>query len=68
MFENGEYEIINNGIEISKYRYNPVKRIEVRKAFGINNKFVLGHVGRFSYVKNHAFLIDLFKHICGNFF
>jgi len=64
MFENGEYKIINNGIEISKYRYNPVKRIEVRKALGINNKFVLGHVGRFSYVKNHAFLIDLFKHIC----
>lgn len=64
MFEDGEYKIIKNGIETSKYRYNFAKRIEIRKALGINNKFVLGHVGGFSYAKNHTFLIDLFKHIC----
>ena len=28
---------------------------------GVNNKYVLGHIGRFETQKNHSFLIDIFK-------
>ena len=35
----------------------------MRKDFNIEGKFVVGHIGRFSYQKNHNFLIDIFAEI-----
>jgi glycosyltransferase involved in cell wall biosynthesis len=29
----------------------------------LKNKYVIGHIGRFTYAKNHEFLISLFKYI-----
>lgn len=55
--------IIKNGIDLLKYRFNEKNRLEVRKNLGLNNKFVIGHVGRFSYQKNHEFLIKVFKKV-----
>lgn len=55
--------IIKNGIDLVKYRFNEKSRLEVRKKLGLNNKFVIGHVGRFSYQKNHEFLIKVFKKV-----
>jgi glycosyltransferase involved in cell wall biosynthesis len=58
-----KFILINNGIETEKFIYNTEIRDEYRKKFDIENKFVLGHVGRFSPQKNHDFLIDIFKEI-----
>ena len=55
--------IVNNGIDINKYSYNEEKRNESRKELGIENELVVGHVGRFTKVKNHDFLIDIFNEI-----
>ncbi len=56
--------IIKNGIDTDRFAFNPVKRKEYRKKLGLNEEcFVVGHVGRFSYQKNQAFLIDFFKHL-----
>ena len=56
--------IINNGIDTSRFAFNTAKRNEYRKKLGIAETcFVLGHVGRFSYEKNQAFLINVFKHL-----
>ena len=52
--------IVRNGIDVNKYRYNERIREEIRKKYDIGEAFVIGHVGRFSPVKNHLFLIDLF--------
>lgn len=52
--------IINNGIDINKFQYNENIRTEIRKQMQISEKIVIGHVGRFSKVKNHEFLIDIF--------
>lgn len=56
--------ILRNGIDIEKFKYNKKLRTEVRKALGIQDKFVIGNVGRFVYQKNHEFLIDIFGQIC----
>ena len=56
--------IFNNAIDVEKYHYNPKVREEVRKELGLEGKFVVGHVGRFCYQKNHNFLIDIFEAIC----
>ena len=52
--------IVRNGIDVNKYRYNEGIREEIRKKYDIGEAFVMGHVGRFSPVKNHLFLLDLF--------
>lgn len=66
---NAHYEIVNNAIDLSKFTYHPEIRNDVRRELGIEGKFVVGHIGRFCYQKNHDFLIDIFKEIhdkCSN--
>lgn len=54
--------IVNNGIDVNKFKFKEEFRKEIRKEFNIdNNTIVVGHVGRFSKVKNHEFLIDVFN-------
>lgn len=59
--ENKHFRIVHNAIDIEKYKYNSVKRNELRKLLKLEGKYVIGHVGRFTYQKNHDFLIDIFK-------
>jgi len=60
----GRFHIAKNAIDIEKYRLNPAKRAALRDELGIgNDTFVIGHVGRFTFQKNHEFLIEIFKEI-----
>nr|WP_300817133.1 glycosyltransferase [uncultured Acetatifactor sp.] len=52
-------QIIHNGISLEHYGFNTEIRNAVRRNLRIENKYVLGHVGRFSEEKNHRFLIGL---------
>ena len=61
--ECGKVTIFNNAIDLEKFQFNPVVRNEVRKELDIEDKFVIGHVGRFCYDKNHEFLIDVFERV-----
>lgn len=55
--------VLNNGIDFSKFD-NASSKDKVRKMLNIpNSYFVLGHVGRFSEVKNHKFIVDVFKEL-----
>lgn len=57
------YKVIPNAIEVDKFRFNQSVRDEVRMELGIEDKFVIGHIGRFVYQKNHDFLIDIFSEV-----
>lgn len=58
---NKKGKVVLNGIDMKKYTYSEETETIVRKELEIDNDtIVLGHVGRFSPVKNHDFLIDLF--------
>lgn len=63
IIRSNKVRMINNGIDTNKYSYNDKIRTEYRKKMGLENKFVVGHVGRFNYQKNHEFLIDIFAKI-----
>lgn len=52
--------VLNNGIDAKKYEFDILKRNEIRKSLGVENKTVIGHIGQMYYVKNHGFLIDVF--------
>lgn len=59
----GRVQILPNAIEADKYSYNEEIRIKIRKELGIENQLVLGHVGRFSFMKNHKFILDIFEEL-----
>jgi glycosyltransferase involved in cell wall biosynthesis len=52
--------VLPNAIDVEKFAFNPDVRRRCRIELGIDGKFVIGHVGRFEYQKNHDFLLDVF--------
>ena len=54
---------INNAIDLKQFKFNEQMRIKLRKELGLENCFVIGHVGRFMQQKNHCFLIDIFNEL-----
>lgn len=57
---------IPNAIDAKRFRFQPEIREQVRKQLGIGHNWVMGHVGRFHYAKNHEFLIAVFAEIVKN--
>ncbi len=55
--------IMNNAIDAARYTYSARKSAEMKKTLGVEDKLVIGHVGRFFAQKNHPFLIDIFYEI-----
>ncbi len=55
--------IINNGLDFDKYKYDNNKKKKIREELKLSDKYVVGHVGRFNFQKNHKFLLDIFKEI-----
>jgi len=60
-FYGKNFRIVKNGIDTGKFAYNPQVRVRKRKELGLENAFVIGHVGRFSPEKNHKFVLDVFE-------
>lgn len=58
-----KFRVINNAIDLSLFKNDSVRRKEVRLALGIDNKLVIGCIGRFTYSKNYSFLIDIFNEV-----
>lgn len=58
--EKNEVYILHNAIDINQFEFSYFKRNLYRKKIDLEDKFVLGHIGRFSEQKNHEFLIRVF--------
>lgn len=55
--------VLKNAVDCERFRYSEKKRLSMRKKLGIENNFVIGHVGRFTEAKNHSFLIEVFRNV-----
>ena len=55
-----DVEIINNGIDLEKFRYSSKDRAETRKKLNIDDEILICHVGRYIRQKNHKYLLDIF--------
>ncbi len=60
----GKIIFVPNAIDCQLFSYNEKKRREVREKLGIADKYVVGHVGRFHYAKNHEYLLRVFAALC----
>ncbi len=63
LFGNRHFDVIPNAVEAEKFYFNQQIRDKKRAELDLENKFVVGHVGRISYQKNHKFLIKIFNEI-----
>lgn len=58
--EKGNVEIMHNAVDVELNKYNPEIRKKVRNQLRLSDEMVVGNIGRFSYQKNHEFLINCF--------
>ena len=58
-----EITLIQNGIDLQKFRFSQTVREMVRKQLQISDELLIGHVGRFCYQKNHDFFLEILKQI-----
>ncbi len=57
------YKVLNNAVDTKIFQFNPVTRAQTRAHLAIDQYTVLGHIGRFTGEKNHAFVLKIFKEI-----
>lgn len=63
MFGNKKFRIIHNAIDTDEFVFNEAVRQQKRQELGLNDALVIGNVARFSYQKNHEFLLHIFAEI-----
>lgn len=60
-FDEGKVTVINNAINLDRFKFDAEKRSEMRSSLNLKDEIVLGHIGRFMTQKNHSFLVDVFN-------
>lgn len=63
LFGNGQYEVLPNGIYIENFKFDFQERVHIRKELNAEDKFVLGHMGRFNKQKNQTYLLKVFEKV-----
>jgi len=58
-----EVTFMPNAIDTKDFMFDASVRDEIRTKYGLQDKFVVGHVGSFRYAKNHEFVIDVFAEL-----
>ncbi|MBM7604656.1 glycosyltransferase involved in cell wall biosynthesis [Metabacillus crassostreae] len=56
-------KLLKNGIDTEKFTFSKKIRDKIRNELGVEDRLVLGNVGRFNHQKNHSFLIDVFSEL-----
>ena len=58
-----KYEFIPNGIDVERFRFNEDFRKQIRRDLNIEDKLVIGNVGRLCYQKNQEYLLEVFARL-----
>lgn len=62
--DKNKIQIFHNAVDVDRYSFNELVRHNTRNELDIDNKFVLGMVGRLVAIKNHEFSLRCLKKIC----
>ena len=67
IYQERNYKLLTNGVNLEEFEFNRDDRISSRKKLNINeDELVIGNVGRFMPQKNHVFLVKIFQKIHAN--
>lgn len=58
-----DIRVMHNAVDIGRYSYDAQKRAAMRDSLHLQDRFVIGSIGRMSYAKNQLFLLDCFQEI-----
>ena len=61
--QDGKVHLIQNAIDTVRFSPNEAARQHIRKEFHLENRFIIGHIGRFAFQKNHELLIRVFAEV-----
>lgn len=61
MYGNKNFYIVDNAIALNKYAYNENYRMKLINKYSSKGYKIIGHVGRFTEVKNHDFILRCFS-------
>lgn len=59
----GEVNIMKNAIDLDRFAFCRETRGKIRTELGLEDSFVVGHIGRFDRPKNQAFLVNIFAEL-----
>lgn len=59
----GNFEVLTNGIITKSFIYSDEVRKRIRRKYDWSGKKIIGHVGSFTYAKNHMFLLEIFREL-----
>mgnify|MGYP004579988039 CR=1 FL=1 len=60
-YDAGRVVIVRNATDFKRFKPDKIKTEKLKRELGLTDKLVIGHIGRFTYAKNHEFLLDVFK-------
>ena len=60
IYDQGKVHILQNAIDVDRFLFDQNNRECLRKKYGWKKKYVVGHVGRFEYQKNHEAILEIF--------
>ena len=61
LVERGCVTVLPNAVDLARYHFSPEARQAIRAEIGAGeHTLVVGHIGRFTYSKNHPFLLEIF--------
>lgn len=66
LFGKYDFNVINNSIDAKKFEFNPTLASKIKNDLGVNDKIVLGNIGRFNLQKNHAFILKVMEELVNN--
>lgn len=66
LFGNGDFTVIPNGFDTNKFEFNSSYRSEIRTKLGIENRYVIGHIGRINEQKNQTYLLKIFEKVAAD--
>ena len=61
--KHGQVHPLHNAIDLDIYRFRQEARETIRQEFHLEDKLIVGHIGRFNHQKNHMFLLEIFKEL-----
>lgn len=61
-----KFKVIPNAFDVNKFIFNKSTREMIRKDYNLSDEIVIGHTGRFNYIKNHEFIVEFVKKLIDN--
>ena len=61
--KDSQFTVMNNAIDANQFTYNDLVSKQYKRKYGLENKLVVGHIGRFTSQKNHSFLLKIFQNL-----